>query len=786
MKKFALIVTFFFVFSSVCQSQVNTTVEAESITLSGTYEIKSNDNASNGSFVKSFHTTSIGRLEFKVNITKADTYKLNIFSFNGGTTQDIDLSVNGGTNTTVELQASNWAFEGPSQATTTQIDLVVGDNTIVITTPHVTVLFDKFQVSEVTENLNAYYISTTGDDSNNGSISSPWKTISKANEVLASDSSGGSLQPGAKVLFKSGETFEGNLFINRSGTEEAPIEISSYGTGELPIISGSGNISGGDYFEAIKILNSSHVIVSKIWVKNDRKDGSRYTYGSTNSYGIQLVANKWGGVMKNLTFRDLKVSDVYPVELPSEFNSLKVTGIRLDSEENDTSTEVSIHDVLIEDCYFTHISKAGVWAVHKGASDPNDDTVNRNKNIVVRNNTFFQTGGSGVILSKTYNGLIENNDFDHTGYSTASEPRLFGRGSGAWIWSSRNIIAQYNRSYSIRGSGDSYGMHIDFGNKDVIFQYNYSEDSEGGFCEILGDNVNSTYRFNVSINDGFRDFHGYTLWISGYAGSGKPAIRPDKTYIYNNTIFLNSTIYTPRVSIYALDTYVYNNIFVASNGAKIGYNSVKHGDGVSIDVGTGNLYLENNLFEGDIHNNFSNLGSNSQSGSPLFVNEGGTKKADYNLQSGSPAIDNGKIFAEPSFPMAGVGIFKDITNFSTVDPFGNTIDIQNHIPNIGASNAYNSNSVLGINTIKDLENIFTIYPNPVKDNINIQFTKAIEKADIYVYDIRGYQVFSNSINNSQGITKVKLPENIKNGMYLLKVSNENKSQVKQFILYRQH
>ena len=44
-----------------------------------------------------------------------------------------------------------------------------------------------------------------------------------------------------------------------------------------------------------------------------------------------------------------------------------------------------------------------------------------------------------------------------------------------------------------------------------MFQYNYSEDSEGGFCEILGDNHNVAYRFNVSVNDGFRDFHGNTI-----------------------------------------------------------------------------------------------------------------------------------------------------------------------------------------------------------------------------------------------------------------------------------
>jgi hypothetical protein len=46
----------------------------------------------------------------------------------------------------------------------------------------------------------------------------------------------------------------------------------------------------------------------------------------------------------------------------------------------------------------------------------------------------------------------------------------------------------------------------------VTIQYNLSLDNEGGFVEILGDCVNSIYRYNVSINDGSRakGVHGAT------------------------------------------------------------------------------------------------------------------------------------------------------------------------------------------------------------------------------------------------------------------------------------
>ena len=767
-------------------AQVDFTIEAEDAILTGTTEEKYNDNASNGTFVKSFTIDPIGTLSFDVNgVVTTGVYKLEIFHFNDNQEQNIDISINGGTSTTVTLQESNWAFQGIAKSTYLDINLVSGNNTITISTPHITVLFDKFRV---TDNFNVYYISSSsGLDTNDGSVNAPWQTIDKATAIAKSPNNGGILNPGDKLLFKGDDTFYGHFNVKCSGSLEKPIEISSYGPGEKPIFSGSGGtITGGDWFEAIVLTNANNLLVTNLWVKNDRQDDSRYTFGEYSSFGIKVVANQWGGIISNLTFRNLHISDVFGISLPppSEFNSLKATGIRFESEANEATIDIAITDVLIEDCYFTHIGKAGVWAIHKGATDDNDDTINRNQNFVVRNNTFFQTGGSGVILSKTYNALVENNDFDHTGYSTASLPKLAGRGSGMWVWSCTNVIAQYNRSYSIRGPGDSYGMHMDFGNTNIIFQYNYSEDSEGGFCEILGDNYNSTYRFNVSMNDGFRDFHGYTLWVSGYAGSGNTPIRSDENYIYNNTIFLDNSIYTPRISIFALNTYIYNNIFMAVDGAKIGYYSTNQGAGVSIDVGTGSFIMENNLFDGDIHNDFSSLGVNSETGSPLFVNQGGTTKEDYIIQTGSPAIDNGKSFPEPSFPMAGIGIFENISPFPTIDAFGETIDIANVIPNIGASNAFNAENTLGINMLNNAQNKFKLYLNPVKEDINLLFTQETLNFEAKVFDVQGKSIYSTTLNTEDKKASIQLPISFKNGIYFIKINDGTTIETKQFILYR--
>ncbi len=77
-----------------------------------------------------------------------------------------------------------------------------------------------------------YYMSNKGDD--NASGTSPeacWKTITRLNKAT--------LIPGDRVLFRTGDRFEGTLMITSSGKQEKPIIFTSYGKGQKPVITGS-------------------------------------------------------------------------------------------------------------------------------------------------------------------------------------------------------------------------------------------------------------------------------------------------------------------------------------------------------------------------------------------------------------------------------------------------------------------------------------------------------------------------------------------------------------------
>ncbi|ANQ51455.1 T9SS type A sorting domain-containing protein [Flammeovirga sp. MY04] len=747
------------------------TIEAEDCQFDVNAEIQHNDNASNGTFIKLNPGLSL-TLTLTLTLVEIPTegeYQLQIFHFNGGVEQPFSLKVNDADFEEKKLNPSNWAYQGTANATTFSIDLKEGDNTIQFYLPSGSaLLLDYFNVFNVDyeRQPTTFYFSNDGDDVNDGSIDAPFKSLAKATQIANALESGGRLQPGDQILFKKGDTFEGYFEVKCMGSKEAPITISSYGEGELPILSGSGNIEGGDYMETIKYVNASHVIMSDIWVKNDRQNYERYTHGRDKSFGILVVANQWGNsISKDLSFLRIKVSDVFGESIPEEFNSYNVTGLRFESESNTDGKEVTIRDVHIEDCYFTNIGKAGVWSIHKG-TNTEVDSVNRSINFVIKNNIFYKTGGSGIILSKVHNALVENNLFDHSGHSRSEEPRLVGRGSGMWVFSARNILAQYNSSYSIRGKGDSYGMHIDFNNKNIIYQYNYSEDSEGGFVEVLGNNHNVTYRFCVSVNDSFRDHHGSTLWTSGFVGSKtvdgqkvpNDPIPSDGVYIYNNTVYLNNH-FTPSIRMFSKNTYIYNNIFVHEGNGSIG-------EVLELDM-QGDFIVSNNLYFGDIKSRFTSLDKKPYYGHPKFIDKGVSYKEGYQISDDSKAINGGKSFPEPEFPFLGKGIFKDIPLLPNQDTFGNSMDITHLPPNIGADNNYNSDEIPPTSS-SIFNNDIKIFPNPNNGLFYVNNT-SIDGLTVEIYSISGQKLVSDILGI--GETKIQIPEGVY-GIMMVKLQKE--------------
>jgi hypothetical protein len=103
----------------------------------------------------------------------------------------------------------------------------------------------------------SYYLSSRGgDDAGAGSAEHPWRSLQRLGRA--------SFLPGDNILVERGSEFAGGFELDQSGNESAPITISSYGSGGLPVFTNpDGSVLSGN---AIRV-NASHVVVQQLFFK---------------------------------------------------------------------------------------------------------------------------------------------------------------------------------------------------------------------------------------------------------------------------------------------------------------------------------------------------------------------------------------------------------------------------------------------------------------------------------------------------------------------------------------
>ncbi|MDB5278073.1 MAG: C-terminal target protein [Ferruginibacter sp.] len=105
-------------------------------------------------------------------------------------------------------------------------------------------------------NAKNYYVSASGDDSNDGlTINTPWQSLAKVNQS--------SFAAGDVILFKRGDSFYGTINVSNNN-----LTFDAYGTGALPVISGFTTLSswtsvGGGVYQvsAPDVKNAVNMVV---------------------------------------------------------------------------------------------------------------------------------------------------------------------------------------------------------------------------------------------------------------------------------------------------------------------------------------------------------------------------------------------------------------------------------------------------------------------------------------------------------------------------------------------
>ncbi|MDN3656422.1 right-handed parallel beta-helix repeat-containing protein [Ferruginibacter paludis] len=371
--------------------------------------------------------------------------------------------------------------------------------------------------------INAYYLSSTGNDDSAGTIANPWKSIKKMNAV--------SLNPGDKVFFKGGDIFSGSLIVNsgRLGKRNISILITSYGKGKA--------ILDGDKSAAIKIKNSSFVTIQNLQLKGaGRKNGN-------TSDGL-LILNS-----DHITVDDLDVS-----------------GFRNAGVSVYTSSFVHITKVETHQNGFAGIAVSGVYQNKASCTNIYIGYCNAFNNpgspVILDNHS-----GNGIVAGSCSNVLIE--------YCTATNngrdmPRKGNGPVGIWCYEADSVTIQHCISYlnkTSAGGGDGGGFDLDGGVTNSVIQYCLSYQNQGsgyGIFQYAGASawLNNIIRFNISENDGEVSEAGAGIYIWN---SSEDSMQFQNCSFYNNTIYNRKGAAINYAPLSKRKGFVfYNNIFVAA------------------------------------------------------------------------------------------------------------------------------------------------------------------------------------------------------------------------------
>ena len=437
-----------------------------------------------------------------------------------------------------------------------------------------------------------YYVSTSGNDSNPGTLSSPWRTIQRAaNTVVAGDT----------VQIRGG-TYNEQINFNNSGTSGNPITFTNY-AGEVVTIDGAG-ISMLSYDYLLQIVGRQYIHI----VGTSRTNFRVINAGGAGANGFVKIHNSSNIYIKSVTF---DVSNGIGFDLSSAANN-----------------RITFDDVEVS---------------HWGGVDTTGIYPDGMSNLAILNSSFHDVSGTGnndAITALSNNGVLIHNNLV---YNIGDGIDLGQIGSTP----TQNAIVRYNtvrngdgRLYTLSGDGNA---DPSFNTHHVVFYKNLAHN--GGTNHELYQGVHDIEIWNTT-------HHNSTIgvWIRGECSSDTGPL--DNVSLYNSILApvngISSNTPFAQYDMNNVNTFKSDfNIFCgfsdfSCTGIFAEWDPNGSNDGTGCAGSEVANYSSLTAWQTDTGEDF-----NSFRQDPKFVNA--TAK-DYQLQSTSPAINAGTFFMRATAP----------------------------------------------------------------------------------------------------------------------------------------
>ena len=490
-----------------------------------------------------------------------------------------------------------------------------------------------------------YYVSNSGNDSNNGiTAATAWQSLAIVNATT--------FNAGDQILLKKDDVFYGSLIIKNSGASGNPITLGTYGTGANPTITGFTTVSawtnlGSNIWEstsAVSALSTCKIVsvngvntpmghypnssVNNGWLTIESHSGNTSITcsaltGTPNWTGAEIVVRDGSYIMDvrtitsqsggTLNFSALNYepyntlgffvqNDVRTLDQPDEwYYNPSTKKIRIYSTSQPTNVKVASIDNLltINGSYVTidgiNFSGANTNAVYTSLTNLTNTTIQnctisfsgetgikfRSSTLTILNNTINESNNRAVDVMMSSNVTISHNSTMNSGMLAGMAVKDGTEG----IWASLYLGG-------INGLLCEYNSIINSGYNGILFgggssnnatiQYNFIDN----FCSVLDDGGGIYGGKNATIDHNII-INGIGAWKGTSATSGGIAVGIYLDDDSQNNIVTNNSV----ANCAAHGIYLHN----ASNNSVTGntvYNSTFN-----------QLYVQDDGNTGDITNN---------------------------------------------------------------------------------------------------------------------------------------------------------------------------------------
>lgn len=421
----------------------------------------------------------------------------------------------------------------------------------------------------------SYYVdSVSGSDENSGtSADSAWRSLNKVNATT--------FMPGDKILFKAGDSWDGQLYPKGSGSEGAPIVIDKYGSSSnLPAINGDGVQRPYHQTGAVYLCNQQYWEINNLEVTNDddfNTDEVATTYdwnGNPSNIrdGILIVldtdkiADGQSGVMNHIYVRNCYVHDVDSVdEWPNQYKNASFSGGIMFYVIGSLKANMTFNDVKIQNNTITKCDMLAIANFNYTTSTDFQDEIDPynlwQTNISISHNYMSDIGQGGIDLCDAKDSTCQYNVLQgwHERYNAQC--------AGIYPWKSWNVTFQNNEVYNgptttDSSNGDGTAFDFDSPNKNIVYQFNYTHNNPMGWMSYLGRSSNNIARYNISDDNG-----SYLIKFGWFDVDTAPAYFLNNVFIYDGSATQFTNCNNSLSSYFkSVNYYFYNNVFYDKAG----------------------------------------------------------------------------------------------------------------------------------------------------------------------------------------------------------------------------